>query len=181
MNLENSWQEPRITENKSEQFPIESMPHYLADLVQALALEVQVPIELPYFAAMSLLATATSGSIEVLVKGRHTEQLSFYSIIALGSGNRKSEVIKTLKAPHLAFEKDRCFGDELLRVDEVDVCGLILPCLHSLLCPQVGDSEPLRQVPASNLSRPSDRADSQRGDDERTSAFAGLHQAIERS
>lgn len=106
MNLENTWLEPRITENKAEQFPIESMPHYLADLVQALALEVQVPIELPYFAAMSLLATATSGSIEVLVKGRHTEQLSFYSIIALGSGNRKSEVIKTLKAPHLAFEKD---------------------------------------------------------------------------
>jgi hypothetical protein len=106
MNLENSWQEPRITENKAEQFPIESMPHYLADLVQALALEVQVPIELPYFAAMSLLATATSGSVEVLVKGRHTEQLSFYSIIALGSGNRKSEVVKTLKAPHLAFEKD---------------------------------------------------------------------------
>jgi hypothetical protein len=106
MNLENSWQEPRIKENKAEQFPIESMPHYLADLVQALALEVQVPIELPYFAAMSLLATATSGSVEVLVKGRHTEQLSFYSIIALGSGNRKSEVVKTLKAPHLAFEKD---------------------------------------------------------------------------
>ena len=106
MNLENSWQEPRITENKAEQFPTESMPHYLADLVQALALEVQVPIELPFFAAISLLATATSGSVEVSVKGRHTEQLSIYSIIALGSGNRKSEVVKTLKAPHLAFEKD---------------------------------------------------------------------------
>ncbi len=106
MNLEHTWQEPRITENAAEQFPIQAVPHYLADLVQALALEVQVPIELPYFAAMSLLATATSGKVEVLVKGRHTEQLSLYSIIALGSGNRKSEVVKTLKAPHLAFEKD---------------------------------------------------------------------------
>jgi len=106
MNLEHTWKEPRITENTSEQFPIQAVPHYLADLVQALALEVQVPIELPYFAAMSLLATATSGKVEVVVKGRHTEQLSLYSIIALGSGNRKSEVVKTLKAPHLAFEKD---------------------------------------------------------------------------
>jgi len=106
MITENVWHEPRITENAAEQFPIESVPHYLADLVQALALEVQVPIELPYFAAISLLATATSGSVEVSVKGRHTEQLSIYSIIGLGSGNRKSEVVKTLKAPHLAFEKD---------------------------------------------------------------------------
>ena len=81
---------------------------------------------------------------------------------------------------HLALEQDRCFGDELLRVDKVDVGGLLLPCLHSLLCSQVCDSEPLRQVPAGNLSWPSDRADSQRGDDERTSAFAGTHQPIDR-
>ena len=104
MNLEHTWQAPKLPENKATQFPIDEVPHLLADLVKALALEVQVPIELPYFAALSLLATATGGKVEVQIKGRHKEQLSFYSIIALGSGNRKSEVIKTLKAPHLMIE-----------------------------------------------------------------------------
>jgi len=59
------WSEPVLTQSQSVQFPIESAPHYLADLCKAIALEVQVPIELPYFAAVSVLAAATNGKIEV--------------------------------------------------------------------------------------------------------------------
>jgi hypothetical protein len=81
MSQEIQWSNPVITQLQNVQFPIESAPHYLADLCKAIALEVQVPIELPYFAAVSVLAAATNGKIEVVVKGRYKEQLSFYNII----------------------------------------------------------------------------------------------------
>ena len=100
------WSDPVIPQSQGEQFPIESAPHYLADLCKAIALEVQVPIELPYFAAMSVLAAATNGKIEIVVKGRYKEQLSFYNIIGLGSGNRKSEVLKTLRWPLVEIESN---------------------------------------------------------------------------
>ena len=106
MNLELEWSDPVITQPQIKQFPIETAPHYLADLCKAIALEVQVPIELPYFAAMSVLAAATNGKIEVVVKGRYKEQLSFYNIIGLGSGNRKSEVVKTVRAPLADIERN---------------------------------------------------------------------------
>jgi hypothetical protein len=106
MNLELEWSDPVITQSQSMQFPIETAPHYLADLCKAIALEVQVPIELPYFAAMSVLAAATNGKIEIVVKGRYKEHLSFYNVIGLGSGNRKSEVLKTLRLPLAEIERD---------------------------------------------------------------------------
>ena len=106
MSQEMNWIDPVIAQSQSEKFPIETAPHYLADLCNAIALEVQVPIELPYFAAMSVLAAATVGKIEVVVKGRHKEHLSFYNIIGLGSGNRKSEVVKTLRAPLADIERN---------------------------------------------------------------------------
>jgi hypothetical protein len=106
MNLNLEWSNPVITQSNNEQFPIEAAPHYLADLCKAIALEVQVPIELPYFAAMSVLAAATIGKVEIVVKGRYKEHLSFYNIIGLGSGNRKSEVLKTLRMPLVEIESD---------------------------------------------------------------------------
>jgi len=106
MNLELEWSNPVTTQSQSVQFPIETAPHYLADLCKAIALEVQVPIELPYFAAMSVLAAATNGKIEIVVKGRYKEHLSFYNVIGLGSGNRKSEVLKTLRLPLSDIERD---------------------------------------------------------------------------
>lgn len=106
MNINLEWSDPVIMQSHSEQFPIEAAPHYLADLCKAIALEVQVPIELPYFAAMSVLAAATNGKIEIVVKGRYKEHLSFYNIIGLGSGNRKSEVLKTLRMPLVEIESD---------------------------------------------------------------------------
>jgi hypothetical protein len=106
MTQELNWGDPQGTQSDSVQFPIGSAPHYLADLCKAIALEVQVPIELPYFAAVSVLAAATNGKIEVVVKGRYKEHLSFYNIIGLGSGNRKSEVLKTLRLPLVEIEGD---------------------------------------------------------------------------
>jgi hypothetical protein len=106
MNQEILWSDPVITQSQSVQFPIESAPPFIADLCKAIALEVQVPIELPYFAAMSVLAAATSGKVEVVVKGRYKEQLSFYNVIGLGSGNRKSEVLKTLRWPLVEIESN---------------------------------------------------------------------------
>ncbi len=100
------WSNPVITQSQNVQFPIESAPHYLADLCKAIALEVQVPIELPYFVAISVIAAATNGKVEVVVKGRYKEQLSLYNIIGLGSGNRKSEVVRTLRSPLLEIESN---------------------------------------------------------------------------
>ena len=104
MMQENSWLSPQSLENEAVQFPTHLLPHYLKDLIEAIALEIQVPIELPFFAALSLLATATGGKVEIRVKGNYKEQLSIYSIVGLSSGNRKSEVTKTLKAPLLEYE-----------------------------------------------------------------------------
>ena len=106
MSQEILWSDPVITQSQSVQFPIESAPPFIADLCKAIALEVQVPIELPYFAAMSVLAAATCGKVEVVVKGRYKEQLSFYNVIGLGSGNRKSEVLKTLRWPLVEIESN---------------------------------------------------------------------------
>lgn len=106
MSQELHWSDPVITQPQSVQFPIEATPHYLADLCKAIALEVQVPIELPYFAALSVLAAATNGKIEIVVRGNHKEHLSFYNIIGLGSGNRKSEIVRTLRSPLVQIESN---------------------------------------------------------------------------
>jgi replicative DNA helicase len=106
MSQELNWSKPVIRESVMTQFPIESVPHYLGDLCSAIALEVQVPIELPYFAALSVLAAASNGKVEVIVRGRHKEHLSFYNVIGLGSGNRKSEVVRTLRLPLVEIESE---------------------------------------------------------------------------
>lgn len=105
MNKEVLWENPTLSEKTFAQFPIESLPPFLGDFCKAIALEVQVPIELPFFAALSVISAATCGNVEVQVRGRYREALSFYSLIGLGSGNRKSEVLRTLKAPLLEIEK----------------------------------------------------------------------------
>jgi hypothetical protein len=100
------WGNPVIAEKSLAQFPIESVPPFLGDLCKAIALEVQVPVELPYFAALSVLAASTNGKVEIVVKGRYKEHLSFYNIIGLGSGNRKSEIIRTLRLPLVDIESN---------------------------------------------------------------------------
>lgn len=101
-----NWQVPIIKEHQRVAFPIQSVPHYLADLSKAIAETVQVPVELPYFAALAVIATATNGKVQVNVANRYTESLSLYSVVFLGSANRKSQVIKILKAPLLELEAD---------------------------------------------------------------------------
>lgn len=119
MSLALDWSDPVITQPQSVQFPIEAAPHYLADLCKAIALEVQVPIELPYFAAVSVLAAATNGKVEIIVRGNHKEHLSFYNIIGLGSGNRKSEIIRTLRLPLVEIESNLIAQAKPLRSSQI--------------------------------------------------------------
>lgn len=119
MSQEIEWSNPQASQLQSVQFPIDTAPHYLAELCKAIALEVQVPIELPYFAAVSVLAAATCGNVEVIVKGRHKEHLSFFNVIGLGSGNRKSEVVRTLRSPLAEIESDLIAQVKPLRSSQI--------------------------------------------------------------
>ncbi|GIP59093.1 phage NrS-1 polymerase family protein [Paenibacillus woosongensis] len=86
-------------------FPLDIFPKWLRDYVGAVATFSQTPVDAAAMMALTSVAMAVHRRYKLEVLPGFTEPLCLYSIIALPSANRKSEVFNKMMAPIYAYEE----------------------------------------------------------------------------
>ncbi len=88
-------------------FPVEVLPVWLREFVEAEAVATQTPTDLPGMLTLAAVAASIARRVEVLVKPGWSEPLNIYMAVVLPSGNRKSAVFRDVVAPIAAEESRR--------------------------------------------------------------------------
>jgi replicative DNA helicase len=86
-------------------FPAGMLPGWLGSFVQALATATQTPPDLGGMLALSALATAAAGRVEVEARTRWREPLNLFTAVALPPGNRKTAVFNEITKPLHDYER----------------------------------------------------------------------------
>jgi len=94
-------------------FPAEVLPGWMGAYVRALAVALQVPLDLPASMGLAALAVAAGGRCLLMVNGGWTEPLNIYACVAMPSGSRKSAVFQAITKP--LFEIDRAMKETVDR------------------------------------------------------------------
>ncbi|MCQ0004525.1 DUF3987 domain-containing protein [Actinomadura madurae] len=99
------WPTPTPLEAARElpEFPLPMLPDWLAEYGARLAEQTQTPADLSGCLALAVLAVAAGGKVWVQARGWR-EPTNLFTVIALGPGNRKSEVFAAMTAPIRAAE-----------------------------------------------------------------------------
>ena len=87
-------------------FPVDALPSWLAAMVHAVALETETPPDLAAMMGLASLAMACSRRFLIEPRENYTEPLNLYTMVVLGSGNRKSAVFKRMTAPAVDVESE---------------------------------------------------------------------------
>lgn len=90
-------------------FPVDALPGWVADQVEAVATFTQTPVDLAACIALACLSTAAGGRAVVAVRGGDDgwrEPVNIYTAVAMHAGSRKSAVFTIMTAPLLAAEQD---------------------------------------------------------------------------
>jgi replicative DNA helicase len=87
-------------------FPVQALPTWLAEFVQAEATATQTPPDLAGMLVLTALAAAAGGLAEVQVRLGWREPLNLFTVTALPPGNRKSAVFRDVARPLVNFDKD---------------------------------------------------------------------------
>lgn len=88
------------------EFPLKALPPWLRSFVEGLARQTQTPIDLVAMLALSALAGALCGKVEVTARKGWAEPINLYIAIALPPGNRKSAVFSPIVKPIEMAEAD---------------------------------------------------------------------------
>jgi len=80
-------------------FPVDSLPGWLREFVEGLAVATQTPPALGGLLSLAAIATAAAKQYEVRARAGWSEPLSLYSTVVLASGNRKSAVLREVVRP----------------------------------------------------------------------------------
>lgn len=86
--------EPLITQHEAPAFPIEALPAWAVDHIEAVAKAVQVPVDAPATFAIGALSAVATGRMTVEVDPTHTEPVNLYLALIMRSGTGKSPVEK---------------------------------------------------------------------------------------
>ncbi|MGX6606212.1 DUF3987 domain-containing protein [Micromonosporaceae bacterium Da 78-11] len=95
---------PLTARHTPRPFPVEALPGWLADMVNAVAEFTQTPADLAGCIALAALSTAAGGRVEVEVRGSWREPANLFTVVVLPPGSRKSAVFTALIRPLLAAE-----------------------------------------------------------------------------
>lgn len=97
-----AWDGPPVplkTKRLVRPFPVQVVPGWLADQVEAVAEATQTPVDLAGSVALACLSTAAGGKILVRVTRSWVEQVNLYTVTALPPGSRKSPVFRAMTTP----------------------------------------------------------------------------------
>ena len=89
-------------------FPVDVLPGWVAEMVQAVTEFHQTPPDLAGSIALAVLSAAAGGRVAVEVRPGWVEPVNLFVVVALPPGSRKSPVFKALSAPLLRAEKLLC-------------------------------------------------------------------------
>lgn len=95
------WDEPMpLNTNKDlPVFPVKALPPALGEMVEAIAASTQVPVDLPAVIGLATLAGSLVGRVELAVRAGWSEPVTIYALGLIGSGNRKSSLVRPLTQP----------------------------------------------------------------------------------
>ena len=88
-------------------FDTSVFPQWLKDYVDGVAESTQTPVDAPSFACIALLSSVLSRKFEVNPFGDWVETLNTYTVMALGSANRKSAVFNHFIEPLTKYEQEQ--------------------------------------------------------------------------
>ena len=105
---ERPWEETiPLTAKLGTAFPVESLPGWLRDWVEAEAEETQTPTDLAGMLALAACSAALQKKFRVSIRGQWSEPLNLYVVVVSPPGTRKSAVFAHATAPVVAWEADQ--------------------------------------------------------------------------
>ncbi|AQX53053.1 YfjI family protein [Priestia flexa] len=97
---EEEWSMPvTFDEYNTLPFPVEVFPNTIQDMVKAVSIHNQTPIDLSAMVCIGVLSTALSKKFVMAPKQDWLEPLNTYTAVFMSSGNRKSSVFKEITKP----------------------------------------------------------------------------------
>lgn len=96
-------------------FPVEALPPWVGQFVWSVAEATQTPVDLAAMIATAALALIASRKYEVEVWPGYIEPVNIWAVVALGPGNRKSAVFKTIMAAVYEWQAEQ---DRRLAVEQ---------------------------------------------------------------
>jgi hypothetical protein len=84
----------------------DDFPPTLSEFISAVAAYTETPVELPGLMSLGVLATACQRKYEVCLPEGHFEPLNLWVCPAMGPGNRKTAVVKTVVKPLAEWEQE---------------------------------------------------------------------------
>lgn len=104
---EGQWPDPvPFPEREHEAWPIETLPEWLQEHCEAVAVKLQVPVDLCAQLALGVASAMCMGHVKVEVHPGWEEHVNLYLVTAMLSGTGKSPATKVMAAPVYALEKE---------------------------------------------------------------------------
>jgi putative DNA primase/helicase len=80
-------------------FPVETLPRWIRQHVEAVARELQVPDDLPAVLALVALSVVCTGRVRVCVRGPWIEPTNLYAVVVMPPGSGKSPAVRAMMRP----------------------------------------------------------------------------------
>lgn len=105
--LESEWPELiDLEEPPIERLPPDLLPGWYGDMIRAVAVSTETPVEMAALVALGAISTATMRKYDVLIESEFRQSLNTYCVCVMEPGNRKSAVFRALMAPIDQFERE---------------------------------------------------------------------------
>lgn len=100
------WEDPVLF----DEFPVPEInthwfPGWMADYIESVAQNVQVPRDVPAMLALSVLATALQGKFKVMVKPDYYEPCCLWAMVIMPPSSRKTGIFTAMLPPLTEWEK----------------------------------------------------------------------------
>ena len=119
------WKEPEpFFVYDCETFPVDALPSPYREIVEGLAEQLQVPVDIPAMVVLGCLSAALQDKAVVRLGPNYEETLNLYIVVVSPSGTRKSPVVKVLLKPLQEYERkrtERMKPDNAERLSEIRV------------------------------------------------------------
>ena len=103
MELE-KWNNPKPLKGSGVKIEADLLPPAFSEICKNVSEAVQVPLDAVVLIALSVVSASTRGQVTIKWKN-HNENLAIWSIVALPTGSRKSEMVRLLQVPLFEIEK----------------------------------------------------------------------------
>ena len=96
-----------LEEPPIDRLPSVLLPGWYGDMIRAVSVSTETPIEMAALVALGAIATATMRKFDVLIEQGFCQSLNLYCVVVMEPGNRKSAVHRSeIKGSGLFYEID---------------------------------------------------------------------------